>query len=216
MNDNRKYQYSKNSFTDRREYKVILDIIPERSKIIDLGCGDGSLIKLLKKKKIKAEGLDSSQSAVSSTVKKGLKARKLKIDGKLPYKDNNFDWAICNVTLHMVNYPEILISEAFRISKNQIFTFPNFAFFINRFELMFKGRMPTFMLSGYEWYSTGHTHQLSLKDFEKYCLSKNIFILNKCHLYPKQLVFIPKDIKEKYADFFATMGIYVTGNKKSK
>ena len=66
----------------------------------------------------------------------------------------------------MVMFPEVLLHEMIRISKNVIISFPNFAHITNRLELLFKGRMPQSMLFGYKWYNTGHIHQLSLKDFE--------------------------------------------------
>jgi methionine biosynthesis protein MetW len=74
-------------------------------------------------------------------------------------------YAVCNVTIQMVMYPEILLREMKRVSRYQIISFPNFAFWKNRIELLLKGRMPKRMLFGYSWYSTGHIHQLSINDF---------------------------------------------------
>jgi methionine biosynthesis protein MetW len=90
-------------------------------------------------------------------------------------ENKQFDYAICNVTIQMVMYPEVLLSEMKRISHYQIISFPNFANWRNRLDLLLKGRMPKPMLFGYDWYNTGHIHQLSLKDFldlaEKYDLT---------------------------------------------
>jgi methionine biosynthesis protein MetW len=88
-----------------------------------------------------------------------------RIDARLPFDNDSFDYSICNVTIQMVNYPEVLLNEMKRISKYQIISFPNFAFYKNRLDLLFNGRMPKPMLFGYKWYNTGHLHQLSIKDF---------------------------------------------------
>jgi methionine biosynthesis protein MetW len=79
--------------------------------------------------------------------------------------DASFDYAICNVTLQMVMYPEVTLREMKRIAQCQIISFPNFAFLLNRLELLLLGRMPRRMLSGYSWYNTGHIHQFSIRDF---------------------------------------------------
>lgn len=178
MNDNRNYQYGKDSVTNRKEYPIILNWIAEGSTVIDLGCGDGSLLQILSTKGIIGEGIDVSDSAVKASKKKGLNVKKGKIDTKLNYKNKTFNYAICNATLQMVMYPEILLSEMVRISRKQIISFPNFAFILNRLELLVKGRMPKFMLYGYDWYSTGHIHQLSISDFTDYCQDKRIKILD--------------------------------------
>lgn len=166
--DNRNYYYAESFQQSRSEFVVITKLINENSSVIDLGCGDGSLLKILQKEKsILATGIELSDSGVNICSKAGLNVLKGRIDEKLPFADNTFDYAICNVTIQMLMYPEILLSEMKRISKYQITTFPNFGFYKNRIEMFFKGRMPQYGLFGYKWYNTGHIHQLSIKDFKK-------------------------------------------------
>ena len=165
-NDNRNYDYSTTFREEREEYKLICEMVKPNSKVIDLGCGNGSLLeKLINEKNIVGEGVELVLSGVEACRKKGLKVMQGRIDEKLPFDDNSFDYSICNVTIQMVMYPEVLLSEMKRISKYQIISFPNFAYYKNRLDLLFKGRMPKPMLFGYKWYNTGHIHQLSLKDF---------------------------------------------------
>ena len=190
--DNRNYQYSPNSKSHRLEYPLIFDLIKNRSSVIDLGCGDGSLLSLLSDKGIKGIGLDVSKSAVAAAGKKGLSAIEGRIDSKLPYTDKRFDYAVCNVTLQMVAYPEILLSEMRRIAKKQIVSFPNFAFIFNRFDLLVNGRMPRVMIPGFDWYSTGHIHQLSVRDFANFAKMLKFRILNRFFLYPKNKHFSKK------------------------
>ena len=167
----------------REEYKIIVDWVKEGSTVIDLGCGDGELLQLLRGKNVRGIGIDNDFQHVESCKKKGLEVYNCEIDeGDLSFNDR-YDYAICNVTLQMVEYPEVLLKEMFRISKYQIISFPNFAKWQNRLELLFKGRMPRWMLCGYNWYDTGHIHQLSIKDFEDYIKDKTII---KKHFLPNR------------------------------
>ncbi|MCP4394572.1 MAG: methyltransferase domain-containing protein [Alphaproteobacteria bacterium] len=175
----------------RDEYKTIVDWVKEGSTVIDLGCGDGELLELLRKnKKIeRSVGIDKSIDNYEKSRERGNATFYGFIDEEhflSKYKVTYFryDYAICNVTLQMVEHPEVLLKEMFRISKYQIISFPNFAKWQNRLELLFKGRMPQWMLCGYKWYDTGHIHQLSVKDFENFLkpyLEKNII---KRHFLP--------------------------------
>jgi methionine biosynthesis protein MetW len=166
-NDNRKYDYSNCSEQSRVEYKVICDLVTNSSKVIDFGCGNGSLLKLLQTtKNTRGIGYDISQSGVNICHNKGINAVCKPIDELHPeLQDKEFDYAICNVTIQMVMYPEILLKEMCRVSHYQIVSFPNFGYISNRLDLLFNGRMPKPMLYNYSWYSTGHIHQLSINDF---------------------------------------------------
>lgn len=166
VNDNRNYDYSSHPNEDRKEYSIIVDYIQSGTTVLDLGCGNGTLLQRLRtEKNVKGTGLEISESGVDICRQRGLDVRYGRIDEPLPFKDNEFDYAVCNVTIQMVMYPETLLREMKRVSRYQIISFPNFAFWKNRIELLLKGRMPKRMLFGYSWYSTGHIHQLSIDDF---------------------------------------------------
>lgn len=181
LNDNRDYQYN-GEYYNRHEFSVIKNWIPKNSKIIDLGCGNGALMSYLKKENIDVEGIEIAKSGVEVCLKNGLKVIRGAIDEKATYQiysDYQFDYSICNVTIQMVKYPEILINEMKRISKYQIISFPNFAYLENRFDLFFNGVMPRKMLYRYKWYNTGHIHQLSIKDFKNFCRENNLRIIKR-------------------------------------
>ena len=149
VNDNRNYDYTDFSDFERDDYKYIVEMVNPNSSIIDLGCGNGALIqKLIKEKKVNAKGVELSESGVKICLEKGLDVIRGEIDKLLPYADNEFDLSICHVTIQMVMYPEVLLKEMKRISKYQIISFPNFAFYKNRIDLLFNGRMPKPMLFG--------------------------------------------------------------------
>jgi len=166
INDNRNYNYSGFETVERKEYDVIANWITPNSSLIDLACGNGTLLEKLKKEKnISGKGVELSDSGIAICKKKNLDVQKGSIDKRLPFEDNAFDYAVCNVSIQMVMFPEILLSEMKRVAKHQILSFPNFGFYTNRIDLLFKGRMPKPMIFGYHWYDTGHIHQLSIADF---------------------------------------------------
>jgi len=168
MNDNRNYVWSEQP-SQRPEYATMVEWVPAQARVIDLGCGNGSLLQLLKERKQIAEfGIELAPSGVAACGQRGIRARVGRIDVPLDdVPDQSFDVAVCNVTLQMVMYPEVTLREMKRIARQQIISFPNFAFVLNRFDLFFNGRMPRWGLFGYAWYSTGHIHQLAIRDFRE-------------------------------------------------
>lgn len=215
-NDNRNYKYSLDSKADREEFKLIFGWVKKGDKVIDLGCGDGSLLAILKDKGADVYGVEISKSGVAACANKGIKAEVGRIDKKLRFADKEFDLAICNVTLQMVMYPEVLIKEMKRIAKKQIFTFPNFAFLPNRIDLLLNGKMPRVMIPGYRWYSTGHIHQLSISDFEEFCKENGISIIANKHIYPGSSFQLTKKLSlgtkwmKRYPNLFASMAVFLT------
>lgn len=168
-NDNREYDYTLFPDEERPEYLRIIRIVEAHSKVIDLGCGSGVLMEKLKsQKQCTCFGIELAESGVLICQQKGLEVTQGNIDAPLPFEDNTFDYAICNVTIQMVRFPEILLNEMKRIARYQIISFPNFGFYKNRMEMLFSGRMPRKMLFGYSWFSTGHIHQFSIRDFKEF------------------------------------------------
>ncbi|MDP2303251.1 MAG: methionine biosynthesis protein MetW [Ignavibacteria bacterium] len=166
-NDNRNYDYTGLEIEERKEYQRIAELVNPSSNIIDLGCGNGSLMqKLQSELNCNVTGVEISETGVNICKAKKLNVFQGSIDSRLQFDDNSFDFAICNVTIQMVMYPEVLLSEMKRIAKFSIISFPNFAYFKNRIDLIMHGRMPRPMLFNYNWYNTGHIHQLSMLDFE--------------------------------------------------
>ena len=166
MNDNRNYVWDE-QISVRPEYPVIERWVTDGARVIDLGCGNGALLEFLKTRKHISEfGIELAPSGVAACRQRGLNARAGRIDVALDdVADAAFDVAICNVTLQMVMYPEIVLKEMRRVARHQIIAFPNFAFILNRLDLLLCGRMPRWGLFGYTWFNTGHIHQLSISDF---------------------------------------------------
>ncbi|MEO0683543.1 MAG: methionine biosynthesis protein MetW [Cyanobacteria bacterium J06649_11] len=208
--DNRKYKYGLNSKLHRAEYSPIENWIPQRSKVIDFGCGDGSLLKLLEaQKKVSSLGYEISDSGVQACRSKNLSAVCDRIDvlhPELEYK--SFDYAICNVTIQMVEFPEILISEMARVAAHQVISFPNFAYYKNRLDMLIQGRMPQPMMFGYEWFSTGHIHQLSIRDFRDFIKKNtNLKIRDETHIGSN--TFGINFLRESFPNLFSSISIFL-------
>jgi methionine biosynthesis protein MetW len=165
MADNRRYEW-KDDLCERPEYPIIVGWVARGSRVLDLGCGNGSLLRVLRHEKaVRCAGIELSPSGVIACQAHQLEVRQGSIDEELAEVPTQaIDYAICNVTLQMVMRPEVTLREMARVARFQIVSFPNFAYLANRLELMLLGRMPRRGLFGYDWYDTGHIHQLSVAD----------------------------------------------------
>lgn len=174
------YEYSLESYGVRPEYKYIVDWIENDSKVLDLGCGNGSLGSLLiKQKNCDVYGIETSKSGVESALNKGVHATIGDIDDGLEFSDNSFDYVVINVTLQMVYRPDVVLNEALRVGKKVIVSFPNFAHWAARLELLLLGRMPRKPLYGYKWYNTRHIHLFSYSDLCKYLDEHEVNVTKK-------------------------------------
>jgi methionine biosynthesis protein MetW len=208
VNDNRNYTFLDDSLGERSEYQLILDMISPKSKVIDLGCGDGVLLeKLINTKSVIGTGIELSPNGINICKNKGLNVIQGRIDEKLNFADDSFDYSICNVTIHMVVYPEILLSEMKRISKYQIISFPNFGFYKNRLEFLLKGGMPQHSLFGYKWYNTGHIHQCSITDFYSLINEIGLKILEHKYINPRNP--IKKVMMDLFPNLFQLVPIFL-------
>ena len=209
LNDNRNYDYTSCAEESRREYDLILSLVPSGSKVIDLGCGNGSLLKLLRdRNKADVCGIELSKSGVAASLQKGLSVQEGRIDEKLPFADKEFDFAICNVTIQMVMYPEILLTEMKRVASKLIISFPNFGFYRNRIDMFFYGRVPHPMMFGYSWYSTGHIHQLSIIDFlELVETVGNLHIEKQC--FADETTGIKRQLQISFPNLFQILPVFL-------
>jgi methionine biosynthesis protein MetW len=164
--------------------EIILSSIKNKARIIDLGCGEGSLIKLLQRKNINVVGIDIDNKKIEKCIHQGLSVINYNInDGFLDYKDKSFDYVILNQTLQVVKNPVKILNEAVRIGKTVVVGFPNFAYYSIRFSLLLKGKMPVSKTLPYQWYDTPNIHLFTIKDFINICCKNKIKIIKK--VYPK-------------------------------
>jgi methionine biosynthesis protein MetW len=190
------------------DYKVILQLIKPDTSVLDLGCGEGDLLALLiRKNKVKAQGIEIDEQAIYKCVAKGLSVFHGDIDsGLAEYGDNSFDYVILNQSLQQVKKPEIVLKEALRVGKEVIVGFPNFAHYTARFQLALKGKAPITNSLPYEWHDTPNVHFLSISDFKEFCRKRNIPILRAFYLNNNSLVRIFPNLR-------AFSGVFLISNK---
>ena len=160
----------------KEEFKIIANSIEREKSILDVGCGDGELMKFIYEnisKKIR--GLEISKDNVQKCIQKGLTVIEGNAEMDLQqFPSNSFDYVILSQTLQAFLNPEKVISDLLRIGKTSIVTIPNFGFWKVRFNLLFKGTMPVTKTLPNEWYNTPNLHMCSIKDFVNFCNDRKI------------------------------------------
>lgn len=167
------------------EHKIIIDLIEEGSRVMDLGCGEGDLLKALKSlKHVRAEGIELSEECIQACVAKGLfNVHHGDVDeGLADYADGSVDYVILTNTIQVLHRPLFLIKEMARVGKKCIISFPNFGYLPVRLQLLLKGRMPKSSRLPYEWYDTPNIHLTTLADFRDFCRVADLRILRELPL----------------------------------
>ncbi len=165
-------------------YSIITDMIEEGAKVLDLGCGNGTLLKMLiDKKHVKGKGIEINQAQVIESMEKGLSIIQGDIDeGLREFADKEYDYVILNQTLQSTEKPDYVIEEMLRVGKKVVVSFPNFAYWRVRFYLFFTGRMPKSKILPFEWFDTPNIHLLTVNDFFDFCKKRNITILDSIYM----------------------------------
>ncbi len=150
---------------------VISEMVRENARVIDIGCGDGSLLKLLKDTKgADARGIEISPERVSLCMAQGLSVIQGDADRDLvDYPAASFDYAILSETIQAVQSPELVLRQLLRIAERAIVSFPNFGHWQVRMQLLLNGRMPVTDNMPNAWYETPNIHLCTIKDFEDLC-----------------------------------------------
>ena len=159
-------------------YSIINDMIEQNARVLDLGCGNGTLLKLLKDNKhVNGNGIEISQTEVIQCLEKGLSVIQGDIDeGLKQFPDKCYDYVILNQTLQSAQNPHYVMEEMLRVGKKCIVSFPNFAYWRVRCNFFFTGNMPKSKVLPFEWYDTPNIHLLTIKDFFEFAKARNIKI----------------------------------------
>ena len=194
----------------KEEFKIIADSIEREKSILDVGCGDGELMKFIYEnisKKIR--GLEISKDNVQKCIQKGLTVIEGNAEVDLQqFPNNSFDYVILSQTLQAFLNPEKVISDLLRIGKTSIVTIPNFGFWKVRFNLLFKGTMPVTKTLPNEWYNTPNLHMCSIKDFVNFCNDRKINLFKSLALTNNKVSSINK-FNLNFKNLTSELGIFL-------
>ena len=168
----------------KQEFKIIADLIETNTRVLDVGCGDGTLMEFLKNnKKIDIRGIEISKNNVQQCIGKGLTVIEGDAEKDLSqFPDGSFDLVILSQTLQAFLNPEKVISELLRVGKKAIVTIPNFGYWKVRLHLLIKGTMPITRTLPDEWYNTPNLHMCTIQDFFNFCKKRKINLYNSIAL----------------------------------
>lgn len=154
----------------RQDLSRIVDLVPQGSRVLDLGCGDGTLLQALRDTRgADVHGVELDLTNVAECVRRDIPVLQFDIDAGLPdFSDGSFDVVVLSQTLQVVRKPALVLREMLRVGKRGIVSFPNFGHWKARAYLTARGRMPMSRSIPYSWYDTPNIHLTTLKDFREF------------------------------------------------
>ena len=200
---------------EKKDFKIIADLIPAKSSVIDVGCNDGSLLEFLKEEKdINGRGMEIDQQKVQLCLSKGISVIEGDADLDLyDYPDNLFDYSILTYTLQATKSPKNVLSELVRISSKAIISFPNFGHWKIATSLLINRKMPISEKLSYSWHETPNLHFCTINDFIDLCEEVGIRIEKQANLKTNRLnKFYGKNLLNSY---FNEVGLFLVSKIKN-
>lgn len=195
---------------NRPDFQYIYDLVPTGSRVLDLGCGNGDLLHLLKTKKVRGQGLEKDEEKIYKCIERGVIVHHGDLDSGLDHHLNkSFDYVILNQTIQETRNPGNVLKESLRIGKKVIVAFPNFGHWEIRLIVLKKGSTPVTELLPYHWFDTPNLHFLSITDFEDYIHLQKYTI--------EDTAFFSKDKRVRWnPNFFSRLALYVIKENESQ
>jgi methionine biosynthesis protein MetW len=191
----------------------IARIIKPGSTVLDVGCGDGSLLDyLVRERQVDGRGIELSPEGVNSSIAKGLSVIQGNAEEDIDfYPDQSFDYVILSQTLQAMKRPDMMLDQLLRVGRRAVVSFPNFGHWKVRLNLGLLGTMPVNKTLDHPWYSTPNIHFCTIRDFVNLCAQRDIFIEKAMAINARgyQMSFANLFL----ANFLATQGMYVITRK---
>ena len=196
----------------KKEFKVIADLLPNNTRVLDVGCGDGELMDfLVKEKNIEVRGLELNQNNVQECIYKGLPVIQGNAETELfQFPKQSFDYVVLSQTLQAFYQPDKVLMELLRIGKSVIVSIPNFGYWKVRTSLLFFGKMPVTKTLPNTWFNTPNLHMCTIKDLFNYCESQNIAIKKVIGVNEDKISLIKKSNLEM-KNLFSKLGVFLIG-----
>ena len=196
----------------KKEFKVIADLLPNNTRVLDVGCGDGALMDfLVKEKNIEVRGLELNQNNVQECIYKGLPVIQGNAETELyQFPKQSFDYVVLSQTLQAFYQPDKVLRELLRIGKSVIVSIPNFGYWKVRTSLLFFGKMPVTKTLPNTWFNTPNLHMCTIKDLFNYCEDQNITIKKVIGVNENKISFIKKSNLEM-KNLFSKLGVFLIG-----
>ncbi len=187
----------------RRDYEFIVDSVSYGARVLDLGSGEGTLLKMLvDRKNVRGTGIEVVEARVYEAVEKGLTVHHGDFYEALAYyPDNSFDYVILSQTLQQAQDTVKILMEALRVGRFLVASFPNFAHWKPRLQLLFTGRAPVTRSLPFQWYDTPNIHSLSIKDFESFARAQRIRIAKSFYMRRRGRVRVWPNLRAAYGVF---------------
>jgi len=169
-----------NLTTTRPDFAAIAAWIPKGASVLDLGCGDGELLRFLKETRdTRGYGVEISDPNIVACIRNGVSVVQGNLESGLSgFESNAFDFVLLSQTLQATRHTEKLVKEMLRVGREGIVSFPNFGYWKNRLNILL-GHMPVSEALPYLWYNTPNIHLCTLHDFENFCENQNITVLER-------------------------------------
>ena len=189
----------------RADFAAIAGWVRMESSVLDLGCGDGSLLRYLRdSRRVTGYGVEIDDGSVLACVKNGISVIQSDLDrGLAEFRDRSFDYVVLSQTLQSVRNSERIIREMLRVGRQGIVTFPNFGYWRNRLQVAV-GRMPVSENLPYQWFDTPNIHLCTIEDFERFCAERGVKILERKVLTDDEPV-------TWWPNFFGELAVYHFG-----
>jgi len=188
----------------RRDYALISKLIPQASKVLDLGCGDGALLAFLKESKgIEARGIELNPEMVHAAIARGVSVYQGNLEGSLrEYPDKAFDYVLLSQTVQETRKPLKVLTEMLRIGSHAIIAFPNFGHWRVRFSHLISGRAPKTRLFPHAWHASPNIHFLTVLDFEELASEQGWLVEQRLFLSGNRRIY-------RFPNLYAEIAVYL-------